>query len=104
MMDETRLKNVLPPLSPIPTQLRPGGSLSTRLVCTLFDIYGTLFISGSGDIGTAKNNAHHLGKLEPLLAAYGLDEQPQCILDKLWHAIEKEHKQLKKTLDWQAQS
>ena len=97
MLDETRLKNVLPPLSPIPTHLRPKGFVSTKLVCILFDIYGTLFISGSGDIGTAKKHTQNFGKLETLLADYGLDEQPQRILDKLLHAIEKEHKKLKKS-------
>jgi len=97
MIDETRLKHLLPPLSPIPTQLRPKGFVHAELACILFDIYGTLFISGSGDIGTAKQHTQNYGKLETLLADYGLDEQPQCILDKLFQAIEKEHQKLKKT-------
>lgn len=97
MLDETRLKNYLPPLAPIPTQLRQKGFVSTKLECILFDIYGTLFISGSGDIGTAQKNTQNFGKLETLLADYGLDEKPQRILDKLFHAIEKEHQKLKKT-------
>jgi len=96
-MDETRLKKILQPLSPIATQLRPKGFVHVELACILFDIYGTLFISGSGDIGTAKKHTQNHGKLKMLLADYGLDEQPQCILDKLFHAIEKEHQKLKKT-------
>lgn len=91
MLDEIRLKNYLPPLLPIPTRLRPKGSVSTKLACMLFDIYGTLFISGSGDIGTAKQNSPNVGKLKTLLADYGLDEPPQHILDRLFNAIEKEH-------------
>jgi putative hydrolase of the HAD superfamily len=97
MLNETRLNNYLPPLWPIPTQIRPKGSVRTKLECILFDIYGTLFISGSGDIGTAKKNTKNLGKLETLLADYGLDEQPQRILDKLFLVIEKEHQKLKKS-------
>ena len=39
-----------PELLPIPTFVTPRLSAESRIKCVLFDIYGTLLISGSGDI------------------------------------------------------
>ena len=42
-------------MSPLPTDITPGGVLAGKIQCVFFDIYGTLFISGSGDISVARN-------------------------------------------------
>jgi len=41
------------PLEPLPTGLQPSGSIDGVVRCLIFDIYGTLLISGSGDVGTS---------------------------------------------------
>lgn len=50
----SRLARALaPPLAPIPTGAAPRGAPLAGIRAVLFDIYGTLVISGSGDVGTA---------------------------------------------------
>ena len=47
------ITNILSPLSPIPTDILPFRHLNSPIRAVLFDIYGTLLISGTGDIGVA---------------------------------------------------
>lgn len=47
-----RIKVLSRPLDPLPTHLPTRLSPLTDIRAVVFDIYGTLFISGSGDIGT----------------------------------------------------
>ena len=42
------------PLKPHMSQLEPENNLKTKIKALMFDVYGTLFISGSGDIGVSK--------------------------------------------------
>ena len=42
-----------PPLAPIQTGVQPQLNKLPAIKAVLFDVYGTLFVSGSGDIGTA---------------------------------------------------
>jgi putative hydrolase of the HAD superfamily len=42
------------PRAPIPTDLAFRCELTTPIRAVLFDVYGTLFVSGSGDVGTAR--------------------------------------------------
>ena len=51
-MDSTVFESCLEEMLPIPTGLEPKGEVGDGIKCILFDIYGTLFISGSGDIGS----------------------------------------------------
>jgi putative hydrolase of the HAD superfamily len=46
------LKQNSTPLSPLPTLARPHLPSNIAIRAVLFDIYGTLFISASGDVGT----------------------------------------------------
>ena len=41
------------PLPPIPTDIEPRLNKLDGVKAVLFDVYGTLFVSGSGDVGTA---------------------------------------------------
>jgi len=50
-----RIRALSRPLSPLPTGLAPQGRDPLFVAVVLFDVYGTLFISGSGDIGVREN-------------------------------------------------
>ncbi|WP_168433086.1 HAD family hydrolase [Pontiella sulfatireligans] len=49
---DTILKNC-PPLAPLPTDAEAKLNKLSGIKAVLFDVYGTLFVSGSGDVGTA---------------------------------------------------
>lgn len=83
------------PLSPLPTALRPRGRLEEKIRCILFDIYGTLFISGSGDISITRQQSRQTQKFETLLDKYQINKPSQTILNDLFFAIEREHKRQK---------
>ncbi len=52
-MLESVIRKNCPPLAPIPTDVEPRLNKLDRVRAVLFDVYGTLFVSGSGDVGTA---------------------------------------------------
>lgn len=81
------------PLTPRPTSLRPSGNLKAKVRCVLFDVYGTLFISESGDISIAKRESQQIDKLESLLLQFRIDRNPQFILKTFFEAIDQQHKQ-----------
>ena len=82
-------------LVPIPTGLKPGGQLATPVKGVLFDIYGTLFISESGDIGIAEENSRISGGLKDLLRKYHIDTSPDIILKSFFNTIRATHKRLR---------
>lgn len=84
------------PLFPIPTSLKHSGKLKQKIRCVLFDIYGTLFISGSGDISVAKKESQQIEKLETLLIKFGISKSPKKVLDGLFNTIEETHVSLRK--------
>lgn len=81
-------------LKPKPTPLTPAGRLPERIACVLFDIYGTLFISGSGDIDQASGQKHDYHRLQSLLATYHIDEDPRVVEERLFRRIKAEHRTL----------
>jgi putative hydrolase of the HAD superfamily len=85
------------PLTPQPTNIRPGGTLNHKIECVLFDVYGTLFISAFGDIGVAKKESENTWKLEPLLRKFGISRPPASLLNDFFAAIEKEHQNLRQS-------
>ncbi len=93
---EEFLSNVAP-LTPQPTNIRPGGTLNHKIECVLFDVYGTLFISASGDIGVAKKESENTWKLDPLLRKFGISRPPASLLNDFFAAIEKEHQNLRQS-------
>jgi len=97
MHEYNRLRHHIKPLSPLPTSLNASGKLEERIQCILFDVYGTLFISGSGDISLARQQARHIQKLNNLLSRYQIKKKPQIVLDDFFTAINIEHKRLSKT-------
>jgi putative hydrolase of the HAD superfamily len=50
---EDIIRENCPPLAPLPTGMEPRLNKLEGVKAVLFDVYGTLFVSGSGDVGTA---------------------------------------------------
>ena len=88
------LQTYVTPMSPQPTGMSPGGNLTEKVRCILFDIYGTLFISGSGDISMARRASPQMSKLPRLLDKFGLGFAPRDLMEKLHRTIETRHRQL----------
>ncbi len=95
-MNKDLFEKYLIPLSPLPTHLNQSGKLNKKIKCVLFDIYGTLFISGSGDIGTAKKVSQETDKIEHLLEKFKIKRNAKTLLKKIFDTIEKNHVNLKK--------
>jgi len=93
-MNESSLKSWIRPLRPRKTGLQPGGRLRPPLRCVMFDIYGTLFISASGDISLAKKNSPRLDAISALLRKFNISRSPEELLQALQAAIESRHAEL----------
>ena len=92
-----RLLHYIDPLLPLPTPLNPMGKLEERIQCILFDVYGTLFISASGDISIAREQSRQTQHLKNLLDRYQIKKKPEIVLNDFFSAIDIEHKRLRKT-------
>ena len=97
MHEHDRLLHHIEPLSPLPTPLNPMGKLKERIQCILFDVYGTLFISASGDISIAREQSRQTQHLKYLLARYQIKKKPEIVLNDFFSVIDIEHKRLRKT-------
>ena len=95
MAHDELITDYLAPMSPLPTSITPGGGLVAKVKCVLFDIYGTLFISGSGDISVARKSSPLSQKLERLVHKYDVGKTPQALAGELHDAIETKHRQLR---------
>ena len=81
MIEKTSIQKYIHPLKPIPTSISPAGDRIHDIKCILFDIYGTLFISASGDISLAKQNSPQLEDITLLLAKYEIETPPLTLVD-----------------------
>ncbi len=95
-MEKELIERYLQPLTPLPTPLSARGKLTHPIQCILFDIYGTLFISGSGDISLSQQNAPPDGRIEQLLSKYNITLSARRILDRVYECIEIRHDELRK--------
>ena len=89
-MDES-LRSQLRILLPLPTGLAPGGRIRGTIRAVLFDIYGTLFVSGSGDIGVAQDRFRQSAALDALCARYRISWSSPQMARNLFAAIKREH-------------
>jgi putative hydrolase of the HAD superfamily len=78
------------PMQPIPTGLKKGGALRTRVRAVLFDVYGTLFVSGSGDVSVVEKLVVP-GELSRLLRKYGYKADPELVCKKYFDEIKGAH-------------
>jgi putative hydrolase of the HAD superfamily len=97
MHEYDRLLHYIEPLSPLPTSLNPSKKLKEKVKCILFDVYGTLFISGSGDISITRQQSRQTQNLKNLLDRLQIKKKPQIVLDDFFSAIDIEHKRLRQT-------
>jgi putative hydrolase of the HAD superfamily len=96
IFNKETVKEYSPPLLPLPTHLKVAGKLEHPIAGILFDVYGTLFISASGDIGVMKANPPRTENIQDLLKKYEINTTPQLLLRDLQHAIEKSHTRSRK--------
>jgi len=82
-------------LAPIPTSLTPSDNLIHDIRCVLFDIYGTLFISGSGDIGLAGQSSPQMESIRLLLKKFEIPKTPRALLDEFHSAVKARHSELR---------
>ena len=95
MLENDLWRRYVTPLRPIPTELERCGKPTGQINCILFDVYGTLIMSGSGDVGANKITKNELSRLGELLKKYRIPHSPQQLLDALFSAIQIEHRTMK---------
>ncbi len=93
--DREEQKFTMTPMNPIPAGLIPQGVLSHKVKAVLFDIYGTLFISGSGNIGIAEKDSENTFKLNPLFQKFSIKDPVENVLKNFFYEIEKTHATLR---------
>ena len=92
MDDDTVFKEHIHPLEPIPTGETPTGlSRIRRVKGILFDVYGTLLISRSGDRDSHAVSHNQKRVLTGVLRRYGIAGTPENLMDSLRRAIENDH-------------
>jgi putative hydrolase of the HAD superfamily len=95
-LNKDSFQKYLQHLSPIPTALSPWGALKKKIECVLFDVYGTLFISGMGNTRGLQVDSSMLEQIEHLLADYAIPMAAPELLQHYHSAIETEHEGLRK--------
>ena len=95
MIEKKSIQKYIRRLTPIPTSSTPAGDLLHDIRCVLFDIYGTLFISGSGDISLAKQDSPQLAEIKLLLTKYKINKSPRALLTEFRGAIKARHIELR---------
>lgn len=79
------------PLAPIPTGMAPDLVKMQPFSAMLFDVYGTLLISGAGEIGICRHAAPDMGNVQALLRRHGIDRRPDQIVGDLHQAVSRFH-------------
>jgi len=83
-------------MTPTPTGVTPDLSKMQRFSAMLFDVYGTLLISGAGEIGFDQLHPGRIDEVRSLLERYRIDITPEKLLATLQHEIECSHAQSRK--------
>ncbi len=93
------------PMAPIPTGLKPAGAARHPVKAVLFDVYGTLLISASGDLGGIRDpgpvdeNGYERDTSAALLLlakSHGLSFSPEKLVKAYVKAVEANHARNKK--------
>jgi putative hydrolase of the HAD superfamily len=80
------------PMVPEPTGVRPRGTLPRPPSTVLFDFYGTLFISESGDIGNLDRRSRSAARLSHMMHRFNVQEPPDSLISRFLEAIRSEHR------------
>ncbi|MFH1985803.1 MAG: HAD family hydrolase [Pseudomonadota bacterium] len=81
----------LRPLAPIPTGDAPDLSKMQRFSAMLFDVYGTLLISGAENIGFNRGRSEEKDEIRNLLTRFGSNITPDALADALMTAVRRHH-------------
>jgi putative hydrolase of the HAD superfamily len=92
MFNRALLTRYIHPMEPIPTGQIFKGKLEVPIHCILFDVYGTLFVSRSGDIHSARNRSGKLENLQGLLKKYSIDLEAETILEDFFSTVRSIHR------------
>lgn len=95
MSVDDSIKRHLSPLLPLPTRMVACGRPSAPVKAVVFDIYGTLLISASGDIGQDASGRNDLAQVARLLRRFNVQRNPQGLKEDLIQAIIAHHNQKK---------
>jgi len=95
-MADPQVQNYIHYLEPIPSWHPTDGRLVKPVRAILFDIYGTLFISNSGDVGTAQKNIQGASSLGDLCRRYDIDGSSDQIAQRLFQCIRATHERKRK--------
>lgn len=79
------------PLDPQPSGIQGSGSLQRPVAAVIFDVYGTLFASGSGDISAAPDRPEKQRAVAELLSSHGIGLDGRTAVRRLCAAVEKAH-------------
>lgn len=93
-----RIRRHRRPLEPVPTGLEPRLQPLPDVRAVLFDVYGTLVISASGDVGTADKTASRGEALREAFDAVGLAQpgDSERTLEALTETIYRHHERARR--------
>jgi len=95
MLTKNEIMAYVRPLDAIPTGLKPSGSLKNKIQCLMFDIYGTLFISNSGEINISTPPSWLPAGLKRLLDEFGIGGDVRETLGLFFKTIRRRHDEMK---------
>jgi putative hydrolase of the HAD superfamily len=88
-----------------PLKVRPAGvtpsppgrlkQLLEGIKAVIFDVYGTLFISASGDIGSPEYKHEQTLRIDGLLDRYGVEKRAGDVRQDFFNEVVRRHEQLK---------
>lgn len=94
MVNEMPVSHLLSPMQPIPTTSQSRGRLHLPVACLLCDIYGTLFISDSGEWTAHQKSIQINNDLSRLLKKYTIETLPELFLNRFKKTIADHHTRL----------
>lgn len=85
-------RHYLRPMKPIPTGMRAVLPKMEPCGAILFDVYGTLLVSGAGEVGLVQVQPTGMDRLPELLKHYEIEHVPRKLQSMLRRGIEAEHR------------
>ena len=92
-MDSALFRKYIQPLKPIPTGVTPILQPCGSIKGILFDIYGTLFISESGDIDMMVQKSDRNSQLQRLLEKHEIRMTPEELIGKFVSLVKEKHRE-----------
>jgi len=89
------IRSVSRPMDPVPTGLEARQDPLPDIRCVLFDVYGTLFISGTGDVGTVAETDEDAADLKAAIQTHHAEarlrgiEYPEVDILEVWKTVLK---------------